>query len=413
MIGARLKCISLITFLTLACLARAEVSLNQSRVWRRAKVLEPGQKVFSLTASYGNYDQQFSADGQLNGLGARFTRAVTWQQLLDGATESRAQIENYMQDRRLKPEDIAATANYGVRREETSMGIDWAYGLTKGWMIGVQVPLVFRRTRVTTEIELAPAAIQATASNAQGRQLVEAKDRLRAQMQGMAEHELVNSGYDAVPDQKNSWDWGDISLLAQAQLLDGYDWGWSLQPLVRVPTARNQSVGDFLQTNSDEGNVDVGLTSLVDSRYQHFVFGWRSGYIMQLPDNLKMRLASNRYAVDPSVRRNLGDWWWSALDGEWQVSPRLALNAEYSFLRKTADHYQGSTREANLYEQLARNTDQELHLTRLGLAYRLGDTTRRSGVEGKWLAAASFIYPWRGRNSVEASRAAVELISYF
>lgn len=392
--------------------ARGEVSRNESRVWRRARLIAPGQQVWGFESAYRKFDNQFSALGEVQPLGNRYARAVTWRQLLENSNEGRPEVEAYMRDRKLSSNDVAATATYSLERTETSFTVDWAYGLTARWMIGFQVPLTYRQTRISSNVELTPTLAQGASEKALQ---TLSRDGVKARVRQMAESELQTSGYDSIPEQKNSWDFGDISLLSQFSLLESYRWTWSLQQMVRVPTARNPSVGDYLQTNTDEGQVDVGLTSLVDYRRRSWLAGMRFGYVAQLPDNARMRVTSERYQVDPSVHRDLGDWIWGALDGEYRVTRRLGLNLEYAFLSKTADRYSGGSTptESVLYEQLARDTDQELHQTRLGFVYRLGGATARSGVENKWVASAGFTYPWIGRNSADASRTSLELINYF
>lgn len=391
----------------------AEVSLNESRTWMRARVIAPGQQVWSFESAYQSYKNRFSGRGELVPLGDRYARAVTWKQLLDNSTvQGRAEIESYMRPRGISPSDVAANATYKVERNEVGMAVNWAYGLSRGWMIGFQVPLVYRQTRVATSIDLTPGLVAGAGQNRTSL-LSLSSDNLRARISSMAEQELANSGYDSVPDQKGSWDWGDISLLSQFSLMENYRWTWSLQQSVRVPTARNPSLSDYLQTDGDDGQVDLGLTSLVDYRIRRFTNGFRIGYVAQLPDTLRMRVSSDRYQVDPSVRRDLGDWIWASVDSEYRITSRWTANLEYAFLTKSRDRYHGTSSNGIAYDTLGENSDQELHQSRAGFQYRFGTRSTRSGVENKWVASVGYTYPWIGRNSIDASRGSVELISYF
>ncbi|MBX3020413.1 MAG: hypothetical protein KF799_01950 [Bdellovibrionales bacterium] len=387
------------------------MSLNESRVWRRARLVSLGQQVWSFESSYQSYSNRFAADGRVQSLGDRHARAVTWKQLLDSFPEGRSEIRQLMNQRGLSESDNAATAAYQIQRAEVGMAVDWAYGLTSRWMIGFQVPLVYRRTKVNTAVQLTPAL--AVASSQQGVKALQ-NVNVQGKVKSMAESELANSGYDAIPDERASWDWGDISLMSQFMLAESYRWSWALQQTVRWPTARNPSVGDYLQTGGDDGQVDVGLGSLLDYRVQKWTLGWRMGYVMQLPDTLRMRVpTSSRLAIDPSVRRDLGDWMTGALDTEYRLTRRLQLNLEYAFLSKTRDKYQSGSESGARYASLGENSEQEVHQTRVGFLYQLGDRTERSGVESKTVASVGYTYPLMGRNSVDASRASVELISYF
>jgi hypothetical protein len=87
----------------------------------------------------------------------------------------------------------------------------------------------------------------------------------------------------------------------------------------------------------------------------------------------------------------------------------LGLDVEYAFLSKTKDVYSSVDRDLSA---LSEDTDQEVHQTRLGMSYTFNGSQRR-GVENKWVATLGYTYPFSGRNSADASRAAVEIISYF
>jgi hypothetical protein len=187
--------------------------------------------------------------------------------------------------------------------------------------------------------------------------------------------------------------------------------------MVRVPTSRNPSVSDFLQRQSDDGQLDLGLTSLVDYRYRKWTLGARAGYIAQLPDSAKMHVPDNgtiqKTPVDPKVHRDLGDWMWASVDGDYRLYRRLGLEVEHSYLNKGKDRYRGESLTGTPYASLGEDTDQELHQTRVGVLYDLFAPTSRRGVENKWVAAVNFSYPWVGRNSSDASKASVEIMSYF
>jgi hypothetical protein len=82
-------------------------------------------------------------------------------------------------------------------------------------------------------------------------------------------------------------------------------------------------------------------------------------------------------------------------------------------LSKARDRYSGDKLDDSNYAKLADDTGQQLHQTRLGLNYRMGEITSREDVQKKWVASLAYTYPWIGRNSVDASRTSLELISYF
>jgi hypothetical protein len=281
-------------------------------------------------------------------------------------------------------------------------------------MIGFQLPLTRRETRTRSQVELTPQLAQG-AGQARGKSaLALSAGSLQQKVGELARAQLENSGYDDIPDQKNSLDWGDISLLSRMGLVSGYHWTWSLQQTVHLPTARNPDLADYLQAGTDDGQVDLGISSLLDYRQRRWTLGTRVGYMAQLPDVARVRVAPGASAgIDPSVRRDLGDWVWAAVDADYRLERGFQLDLEYAYLSKEADRYQGGSIDGFNYAGLGRDTAQELHQTRLGVLYRLGGLSSRRHVENKWQASLSYTYPWIGRNSVDASRTSLALMSYF
>ncbi|MGE0527312.1 MAG: hypothetical protein AB7G93_02610 [Bdellovibrionales bacterium] len=400
-----------------AC-ASAEVYVQDHGIWRRARGVSVGQQVWAFQSSYQRASQRFSNSREVQPLGHSYARTVTWRDLLraEPSIQARERLEDYVQTRGIGLDEVAASAEYDLEREEVGFSVDWAYGLTARWMIGFQVPLMHRRTRVETDVRFTPELAQGSGVDVRHSALALTRTELRERVQGLAEEELANSGYDSIPDEQQSWDVGDVSLLSQVAFIDAPDWKWSLQQIVRFPTARNSSIADYFQTAGDEGQVDLGLTSLLDHHVRRWTWGLRLGYVAQLPDTLKMRVPSTQSGspeVDPNVSRDLGDWVWASMDSEYRMTARLDLHLEYAFLAKAQDRYDGGNLEGIEYDHLAAGTEQELHQSRLGVQYRLSDTTERNGIENKWVASLGYVYPWIGRNSVDASRTTLELITYF
>lgn len=398
-----------------AASVRAELAWNSTPFWRQARLLPPGQQVLAVQAAFGTYDSRFDSRGRVQPLGRPFVQGVTWRRILDSEPSSagRAEIRDYMRRSRVNDSDLAASAQFQVEREEVAFGIHWTYGLTRRWMIGVELPLVYRRTHVTSSMELTPVLAQ-TAHKGLRANLV--KGNLREKVRNVATNELNSLGYDGIPTQSQHWDWDDINLLSQVQLMDRLPWSWSLQQTLRLPTARSPSLADFIRTSSDDGQVDFGISSLIDFHWSHWRLGHRLGAMFQLPDHLRVRLPSSDSSGEihsSRMRRDLGDWLWSSLSGNYQWSDRLSFDLEYSFLIKEPDRYAAGDLVGAGLSALGEDGGQELHLTQFGLGYRFGELKRRDGVENKWMATIAYTVPWGGRNSVDVARTTLGLMDYF
>lgn len=392
----------------------AEVQIQDSRAWRRAHLVASGQKVWSLQSSYEKISDRFNGTGKIEPLGKSYARSITWGELVgaEASEAGKADLRNYMGQRGVSDKDVAATSTYEVEREHIALSLDWAYGLTRRWMIGFQVPLTMRRTEVRSNVELTPTLANGAGSVGQRSLLALNDQSMRTKVKALANDKMSNSGYDDVPDQNESWDWGDVSLLSQFYLYEGIDFDWSLQQLVRFPSSRNPSVSDYMQQVSDDGQTDLGITSLMDYQLRSWTLGLRLGYVSQLPDSAKMRVSDqeDRDGVDPKVNRDLGDWVWGSVDADYRLNRNFGLEAEYAFLSKSRDRYKSEARDLTFLEK---ETDQDVHQTRLGMIYNFDGRSARRGVENKWVASLGYTYPFVGRNSADASRTTLEIITYF
>jgi len=63
-----------VIYLVLATAAHAEVMFNDSRLWRRAKLVNASQQVWSFQSSYQKTTDRFGTSGRVESLGAKYSR---------------------------------------------------------------------------------------------------------------------------------------------------------------------------------------------------------------------------------------------------------------------------------------------------------------------------------------------------
>lgn len=397
----------LTTFL-LPLMVHAETHYEDLRVWRRAKVVADGHQVFSMQSSLQDISQRFSADGFVEALGRPYSQAVTWNGLKNAKGASASDVSKFMRDNGLKGSDIAATSNYDIDQQELGFGMNWAYGIWKNWMIGAQIPFTYRTVRVRQDVQMTPILAQGSPVGKNARDI-------RANIQSVAQQQLTEAGYDRVPAERTSWDFGDVSLLSQVQLYDSYHWTWSTQQVLRFPTEQNPALGDYIPTVEESGPLAVGASSMLDYQFRGGIAGWRIGYLVQMPDSVRMRAPADSTGateIDPVVHRDLGNWTWTSADVEFRVLKRVDMSVEQSYWYKSPDHYSGSVFQTGDYAQLGDDSEQEIHQTRLGLLFQLSQGISRVAA-GRWVAALDYTYPWIGRNSIDAARTSLEISNSF
>lgn len=364
---------------------KASTPINNTTLWRRARILSPGQRVWSFRTSYHQNQARLAHDVRLE--------RVTWGQLLGAETEpqDRIQLSRHILNQGFALNEGAASEVFELRRESLALQVDWAYGLTSSWMIGFQLPVSHQRFQIRSNVEIT------------GEQSLPAhlgSGRLRDRVRELVEAKIADAGYDRIEERQESWVFGDVNLISQNLLRTGYDWKWSLQQNVHLPTARNPNRSNYFRESLDSGNADLALTSLLDYYQNHSTFGFRFGYVAQLPDTYRDQSSLR------SHHRDLGDWTWGAIDGEYRLNSTVDLSFEQSYAHKGEDHMEGLASFVN--------EPRERHQTRVGVSYR-GEETQsgRSGLENRWMATLAYTQPWSGKSSLSSGETALELMSYF
>lgn len=404
---------AILAAILLPLFAQAEVRREDTYLWRRAKTLASGQQVFSFQTSYQEFSDRFGVDGRIEPLGNQYANSITLKQLVKADKVNAESIRDYFKTQGLNDDDVVAMSTYKIQRQEIGFGFNWAYGLMRNWQIGIDVPLTLTTTKVQRQVDMTAPLSHPAANVPKNSILAMRSSDLRARIRTLAEQELNESGYDSIPAQKQTWNFGDISLRSQELLSRTYHWSWAIQQLVRFPTAQNPSLADYVQNSQDEGPVNLGMTSLLDYQFKHATAGLRGGYVAQLPDSARMHAKPGSSGVDPKVDRDLGDWLWVAADYEYHITRSFDANIEHSFLSKSRDRYDGDTFTREAYDAMANGTDMQLHQTRVGLVYRIGNVSSRAGISNRWLAELDYTYPWLGHNASEAARTSLEIINYF
>lgn len=407
--------LSMIFVLHLASTAGAEVQVQNSWLWTRARVIAPGQDVIAFQTYHQSTDSRFNDQGQREPLGSPFSRGVSWRQLLNSQRgPARTELANYVREHGIALDSTAASAQYQLRREEVGFQLEWAHGLTKRWMIGVQVPLSFRRTTVKTDVDMASDLAQ-TPHPLRQHILGMNQGDVRAHVKRLAEAQLVNSGYNEISEEQSAWGCGDVNLLSQVALYRDYHWAFSLQQLLRFPTARNPDLGDYFRQSNDEGQMDLGLTSLVDYSWKRWIVGLRLGYVAQMPDSVRLHgpTQGSQDPIDPTVSRDLGDLATLGVDAEYRLRSHLSVRVGHIYLTKEADQYKGRALDGTPYASLSTHTAEQIHESHVEAVYRISSRGSRAGVFDQWQTGLGYSHPWAARNSSESDRASVQLISYF
>lgn len=405
-----IRLIGLGAFLFISSFASADFQWSDNFAWNRARVITPGQHSWSFRTSYQSFDSRFGSSGQYQGLGQPLDRTWTWNQILstNGSTAIQQSLRRYIDENHLSENDIAAATDFGLKRQETTFEISWAYGLAKRWMIGVQVPISLVTTELSPSTSLTPHLSRAL------RSAVAPNQTVRQQVESMVQNRLSQEGYDDLQSRSQNWIVGDVSFINQFSLWQNPDWALSLQQVTKIPSAPNNNVADYVRYSRGDGQMDFGLTAMLDHQWKRFLIGGKIGYTKALSDTQKMRVPGNdgTQVIDRSVHRDLGDLISTSLETFYTLGRRWTINGAYLGFFRGADHYSGDS-SPEQYTALGADTAQELHLARAGVSYLIGTPSIRHNLENKWVANFNVYQPLAGQNVSEGPQAALELQAFF
>lgn len=367
----------------------------QAGLWRRSEVLPAGQSQFIFSTNFSRFSERRSASGDKTSLGTGYSQAITWGEILSSSGGGeKIQLQEFLQTQGLAEDTTAASTQLEVSQEVLNLSPQWAYGLTETWMVGIRLPLVYKRTQVKTKTELSDNFSKLMAqSKSQNSEALGSEMNLRAKQ--ALNQRLQQYDYDPINEDQKEWVLGDAEFLSKQRLWQTSRALYSLRQRVSLPTASSKSPYQYVESPSGDGQMDVGLDAMMD----YWVApGWvmtaSAGYTWQAPDQIKARLpgegGENRVSedVDYEVNRDLGDYVSAALFAENSLSVNWKFLGGYSYRRKSRDVYEGGGYSTERYETLSRESEQELHMAHLGLSYLVEPFYERHGLKKQF--ASSF-----------------------
>ncbi len=130
--------------------------------------------------------------------------------------------------------DIAASTEFQLHRQETTLEIAWAYGLARTWMIGLQLPVSMVNTQLQPNTQLTPVLSRFRGRG--GDHLT--PDDMKSHVTALVNNQLSSEGYDQLQTNSQNLIVGDVSVMSQVSMYQDNDWAVSLQQLARSEARR-------------------------------------------------------------------------------------------------------------------------------------------------------------------------------
>lgn len=363
-------------------------------VWRRGQLLAPGQSLFLLSSSYSRFSDRLSENGEPTSLGSAYTQSITWEDLLGGRQQlspEDQQLREFVESQGIALDSAAAHSVLEISQQLLNLSPQWAYGMTESWMVGFRLPVVYRKTEVSTRIEVTEAYSHLS-QNAVSAEEVSLTQSMQGRAREALARKLQEYNYEPIREQQEEWVFGDAELLSKVRLWQNPQSLLALRQRIVLPTASAQSPYRYVESPSGDGQLDLGLDSVVDYWVApRWLLTANVGYTWQAPDQIRARLPREGQGVsqdvDLEVSRDLGDYWSASLYAERFLKKGWRLLGGYSFRKKSEDRYEGGGFSQERYEALSRGTEQDLHMGHAGVSYKADPLYERLGLKKQFSAS--------------------------
>lgn len=395
----------------LTSVASAQWSPDQD-VWRRARMMPMGQSQIGWTSGFNRVQEVLDSNGQALQLGAPFSKTLALQDIWTNQGVAPQRLEAYKAIARQESLNLQAQAlqtDFDVNQEELRFNGHWAYGLSSSWMIGVRVPLMYRRTSVRTVTTRSAVLDQFSAKLAESHP--DLADAFEAGLKDAALNQFQNMGYDPIQETSQDFLLGDTELLSKFRVYDGAVTQWALRQRLNLPTSSAYRPFQLIESQFGDGQISLGVDSLIDFQFSPgFFITQQLGYAFQFPDQRSVRVEdpAGSLMVDRGVRRNLGDVLSSSIFAEYHPSTRWSWLAGYSYLFKFEDQYRGEVASAEFYRDLSQGSEQEVHLGHVGFGYRVRNH-QSSPLQANFYVSSIL----SGRGVPNTSLAQLDLLFYY
>ncbi|HRK06244.1 MAG TPA: transporter [Pseudobdellovibrionaceae bacterium] len=410
--------LSLGTALLAAPLASAG-SLSAPFTFDSAGMLPAGVRSVRVLGYTTEIERKWDGHGGYRALASGFNKAVNFQDLIEAEAEAsdRAQLKGYLQAKSIGVTQEVGEAEGQVNARATATVPVLAYGLSERWTLAAIVPVVYTQVNVSTGWR----------SNSDFQTLLDglSKEGQHAKKMSFQErlHNVVATkvaGYNYAPlaDQQNQ-EIGDVSLGVKHLLHKDDDVAWVMAARVVAPTGRISDPNKVVDVAPGDGQWDVGVSTTAEWRISP---RWSSiasaGYMHQMASEKSKRIPFRRNEtltpdVDTRVTEKLGDMLSSSAGVKYQPVDAWSIGLQYSLQYKGPDVYRGSAYEAERYEWMSTDTEQELQSAQAGVTYSTIPAFRAGQFLIPLETTLSLASTLGGRNTGKVDLLAWELALYF
>lgn len=387
-----------------------------------AAVLPKGVRNPRFKVFFTNVEERFSGVGDVEPLGLKLNKNVTWTDVLDGqkSQSDREKVQLILQELGYKDNNASAGQTTGVINSYANVKIPvFAMGISDDLTLALAAPVV--SIDISTDTGFYKTAQgQAFVNKAASKSEWSGNEAMEKINDGV-QRKLVENGYEPLKNQSGTH-LGDIQLVSKYRLsqLSDDQQSWLVKGTLVAPTGHVASPDRIADVSSGDGQWDVGATLVYDRKLlEDLKINAFAGYLAQLPDSTVKRIPEKQdSSLTPDkeqVSRDLGDQvsLGSSLTYE-HPGTGLSVSPGYSLQYMSGAKFDGKRFAPVRYQWLSEQTpSQTLHSFVISAGFSTVNFYRKKQFVYPFEVKLIYSKPFAGRNAGSDSLYAGELVMFF
>lgn len=392
-----------------------------------ANVLPEGRWRLRLVGAYAEASNQLGASGDVQSLGARYSRNLdaSFLQILSPSTRQVVQALNSISPGQ-GDSFAAATLDTSVDSQFFTNLLVAEYGLTERISVGIILPIVHADISVSATSNASNQMNQLLQqpdlpeNHPMYAKMAQLKAALRQIKQGTTVAGLNSTlqgqlGYSSGLSSWSSTGIGDIEVGGKINYFKSHPIRMTVKAGATLPTGREDDPDILTDCAFGSGQFAVGAYNYVD--YQPFAntyFTLETGYTNQLPGSTIVRaplssdvpIGSDKVQAD----RKLGDYFEAGFEANQTLYKYFTASAKYRFKQKFKDSYSAPSADLSSLEI---DTDSLLHEVIATVEYTNLPAVRAGTATIPYALGGFYRQPFAGKNITDVRTTGMFVKTYF
>jgi len=361
----------------------------------------------------------YNNGGDVVGLGDALNKEITWLDLLEGEDDpiKRGEYEGFLLSRGVNLSELTGQTSGLVNVAANVTLPIIGMGVTRKLTIAAAIPVVEVETKIDTSAISGPALDRIANDLANDGKLDDANELKEKYMNAITD-KLVENNYKPLSNTKKK-ELGDVKLVAKYLLTNKKKYAVALQSELTLPTGQTADIDKLVDVPTGDGQTDIALGFVTDLRLiDDLTITTAMKYTAQLSDTQALRVPEKMDTkltpdIDQTVERDLGDIFEASLTAKYTVTDWFNVQSAMNFSYKERDQFSGSKFDAERYNWMAINTEQNLTSYQVGVEFHTLTLFQKGKFAAPLKTSLNYSDTIRGKNAGSDKLYSLDLSLFF